>query len=252
MSSVNPTFTSTAGTPAATTTTSPASPSVSLAGRSPEDARRDDRPWVARLQALGGVALVAAPLLITAGAATSPPQKSGADADYIASLAADPALTSLSATLFHYGWVLFAFGALAALGLVRGRRGRGLTTVGALLGAFGSIQMSGLLLSDWFLGSLGNTVSMDDAVAVFTGVQDPAFSMWMLSAKVGAVLFLPVAFMGLARAGVLSWWIAPLPLFSMVAFGVVGGPVGIGLAAVLYAPSYVAGARLLVRSRTRA
>jgi hypothetical protein len=234
------------------TTSSSPSPSAELAARPLEDVRRDDQRWVARLQALGGVALVAAPLLITAGAATSPPQKSDADADYIASLAADPVLTSVSATFFHYGWVLFAFGALAALGLVRGRRGRGLTTVGALLGAFGSVQLSGLLLSDWFLGSLGNTVSMDDAVAVFTGVQDPAFSVWMLSAKVGAVLFLPVMFMGLARAGVLSWWIAPLPLFSMVAFGVVGGPVGIALAAVLYAPSYVAGARLLVRSRTRA
>jgi hypothetical protein len=121
-----------------------------------------------------------------------------------------------------------------------------------VLGAFGSIQLSGLLLSDWYLAGLGNTVSMDDAVAVFTGIQDPGFSLWMLTAKAGAILFLPVMFMGLARAGVLSWWIAPLPLFSMVAFGVVGGPIGIALAAALYAPSYVAGARLVARSRTRA
>jgi hypothetical protein len=215
-------------------------------------ARADDHRWVSRLRALGGAALIAAPLLITAGAATSPPQESGAPADYIASLAADPVLTSVSASLFHYGWVLFAFGAIAAIGLVRGRRGRALTTVGAVVGAFGSIQLSGLLLSDWYLAGLGNTVSMDDAVAVFTGIQDPAFSLWMLTAKAGAVLFLPVLFMGLARAGVLSWWIAPLPLFSMVAFGVIGGPFGIAIAAALYAPSYVAGARLVARSRARA
>jgi hypothetical protein len=215
-------------------------------------ARADDHRWVGLLGALGGGALIAAPLLITAGAATSPPQESDAPADYIASLAADPVLTSVSASLFHYGWVLFAFGAIAAIGLVRGRRGRALTTVGAVLGAFGSIQLSGLLLSDWYLAGLGNTVSMDDAVAVFTGIQDPGFALWMLTAKAGAILFLPVMFVGLARAGVLSWWIAPLPLFSMIAFGVVGGPVGIALAAALYAPSYVAGARLLVRSRARA
>ena len=95
-------------------------------------------------------------------------------------------------------------------------------------------------------------MSADDAVAVFTGLGDASFAAWMATAKVGAILLLPVMFMGLARAGVLSWWIAPLPLLSMVAFGVVGGPVGIALAAASYAPAYVAGARLIVRSRTRA
>lgn len=215
-------------------------------------ARTEDHRSLSRLGALGGAALVLAPLLVTAGAATSPPQESDRPADYIASLAADPALTSLSATLFHYGWVLFAFGAIAAISLVRGRRGRGLTTFGAITGAFGAIQLSGLLLSDWFLASLGNTVSADDAVAVFTGLGDASFTAWMMTAKVGAILLLPVMFMGLARAGVLSWWIAPLPLLSMVAFGVVGGPVGIAVAAASYAPAYVAGARLIVRSRTRA
>jgi hypothetical protein len=235
-----------------TTATDPATATNPTTAHDLDVARADDQRWLARLGALGGGALITAPLLITAGAATSPPQESDAPADYIASLAADPVLTSVSASLFHYGWVLFAFGAIAALGLVRGRRGRALTTVGAVLGAFGSIQLSGLLLSDWYLAGLGNTVSMDDAVAVFTGIQDPSFSLWMLTAKAGAILFLPVMFMGLARAGVLSWWIAPLPLFSMVAFGVIGGPVGIALAAALYAPSYVAGARLVARSRARA
>ena len=242
------------------TATTPTNPTTALTPPAPtavaahdlDVARADDYRWLARLGALGGGALIAAPLLITAGAATSPPQESDAPSDYIASLAADPVLTSVSASLFHYGWVLFAFGAIAAIGLVRGRRGRGVTTVGALLGAFGSIQLSGMLLSDWFLASLGNTVSPDEAVAVFTGLGDASFSVWMLTAKVGAILFLPVMFMGLARAGVLSWWIAPLPLFSMVAFGVIGGPVGIVLAAALYAPSYVAGARLVARSRARA
>ena len=86
---------------------------------------------------LGGLSMAFAPLLFLGGAATSPPQENGSPAAYIDSLGNDPFLTAVSANLFHYSWVLFAFGALACLGLVRGRRGRTLTMVGALAAAFG-------------------------------------------------------------------------------------------------------------------
>ena len=67
-----------------------------------------------------GLALVAFPLLFTAGIATSPPQASDSTADYVASLGADPALTALSAGLLHYSWVAFALGVLATIGLSAG------------------------------------------------------------------------------------------------------------------------------------
>lgn len=41
----------------------------------------------------------------------------------------------------------------------------------------------------------------------------------------------------------------PLSLLPMIAFGVVGGVIGIVLAVVLYAPSYVVGLRLVQRAR---
>ena len=204
------------------------------------------------LGALGGVALAMSSVLFVAGAATSPPQDDGSAGAYIESLGADPFLTGLSANLFHYSWVLAAFGAIAAIGLVRGRRGRALTVIGGLAAAFGSIQFSGLLYSDWVLPALDHQLSAATAVSVFEEITGaPSVAVWLLSAKVFGLLGFPVLYAGLARAGVIAWWLVPLSLLPMIAFGVVGGPVGITLAVLCYAPSYVVGWRLVQRNRVR-
>lgn len=198
---------------------------------------------------LGGLCLLAAPLLITAGTVTSPEQASQAPGDYIASLARDPLLSSASATLLHYGWVAMAFGALAAMGLVRGTRGRVLTLVGGLATAFGAIQMSGILLSDWYLASLGNTVSPSDAVRVFEGIGDLSISVWLTSAQVGAIVAPAVLFLGLARAGVISWWLAPLPAAAMIVPGLLPDLVGAAVSLLAWSAAFVAGLRILSRSK---
>ncbi|NYE37000.1 hypothetical protein F4692_002133 [Nocardioides cavernae] len=205
------------------------------------------------LAGLGGVALAASSVLFVAGAATSPPQDDASAGAYIESLGEDPFLTGLSANLFHYSWVLAAFGAIAAIGLVRGRRGRALTVVGGLAAAFGSIQFTGLLYSDWVLPALDHQLSAGTAVSVFEEVTGaPSVAIWLLSAKVFGLLGFPLLYAGLARAGVIAWWLVPLSLLPMVAFGVVGGLLGVALAVACYAPSYVVGWRLVQRSRIAA
>jgi hypothetical protein len=202
------------------------------------------------LATLGGLSMIAAPLLFVGGAATSPPQADNSTSSYIDSLGDDPFMTAVSANLFHYSWVLFAFAALAAIGLVRGPRGRRLTLAGGLAAAFGSIQFTGLLYSDWVLEALDHQLSMSDAVGVFEHVNGTAsISLWLLSAKLFGLLGFPLLFAGLARAGVISWWLVPLSLLPMIAFGVVGGPIGIVLALACYAPNFVIGARLVQRGR---
>jgi hypothetical protein len=199
---------------------------------------------------LGGASLLLAPLLMAGGAWTSPPQDSSQPADYIESLARDPGLTALSANLFHYSWVAFAFGALAAIALVRGRRGRGLAYVGGLAAAFGSVQLSGLLLSDWYLSAVGANVDIDTAVTIFTtAFEDPSMVLWSMTAKVGALLGYPVLYAGLARAGVITWWLVPVSFLSIMAFWLVPGPLGILVGLACYAPSFVTGARLVQRAR---
>ncbi len=205
------------------------------------------------LGALGGVALATSSLLFVAGAATSPPQEDASPGAYIESLGANLFMTGLSANLFHYSWVLATFGALAAIGLVRGRRGRRLVVGGGLAAAFGSIQFTGLLYSDWVLAALDRHVSADSALTIFDQVNgSPSVVVWLMSAKVFGLLGFPVLYAGLARAGVISWGLVPLSLLPMIAFGVVGGVVGIALAVLCYAPSYVVGWRLVQRARVAA
>ena len=197
------------------------------------------------LQRVGGVGLLAAPLLFTGGFLTSPPQTSPGSAGYIESLAADPALSLWSANLLHYGWVALAFGALASLGLLRGARGRVFLSIAAAILAFGAVQMSGLLLSDWFLVSAGNTLPIADAVAMDAAAKEWSVAIWQYTGMVGGILGIGLLSLGLARAKAVSWWIAPLGFLPWIvpAFGL--GPIGVVLAVVCYAPILVAGARLV-------
>lgn len=217
---------------------------------------------------IGGAAMLVTPLLITGGILTSPPQASRAMSDYIESLARDPFLTSLSANLLHYGWVTMALGLLMAMTLVRGRRGRILTLIGGVAGGFVAVQMSALMLNDGFLAALGNHLAMGDAVKVAEAMMvngDVLSTIWWQSGKL-AIAVPVLLYAGLARAGVISWWLVPLSLFPMVApymvMGLVGGASGqliganaLGLIAggltglICYAPTFLVGLRLINRSR---
>jgi hypothetical protein len=198
-----------------------------------------------RLQRLGGIGLLAAPLLFTGGMLTSPEQTAPGTEGYIQSLAADPALSLWSANFLHYGWVALAFGAIASLGLLRGPRGRVWVSIAAVVLMIGSIQMSGLLLSDWFLVSAGNVLSIEDAVAMDTLAKEWSVGIWQISGMIGGLLGIPALALGLARAKAVSWWIAPLAVLPWVlpAFGL--GLVGVLLALACYAPYFVAGVRLV-------
>jgi len=200
-----------------------------------------------------GAAFLAAPLLLVGGALTSPPQADASPAAYVDSLAADPGLSILSASLFHYGWLLLAVAAPAALTLLRGPRGRALTALGVLGTMIGAIQMSGLLFADWMNAFAPGAAGRDAAVGLFTQVNsDPAMGVWLQS---GIVLGLaaPVLLMaGLARNGVVGWWAAPVAALPMVVGPMVGGLAGAAVGAVvmlaLYAPLVLVGARLLRRT----
>lgn len=241
----------------APTTPASASASSSLAGvdAAPVSAARSGRAARAtvelgpvrpnRLQRIGGVALVAAPLLFAGGFLTSPPQTAPGDAGYIQSLAADPALSLVSANLLHYGWVALAFGAIATLGLLRGARGRVFLPLAAILLAVGAVQMSGLLLSDWFLVSAGNTLPIDDAVLMDANAKEWSVAIWQFSGMGLGLLGIGLISLALARAKAISWWIAPLGFLPWIvpAFGL--GPIGVLLSVVCSAPLLVAGVRLV-------
>ncbi|MEJ2887161.1 hypothetical protein [Actinomycetospora aeridis] len=201
-----------------------------------------------------GLALIAFPLLFTAGIATSPPQASDAARDYVASLGADPWLTALSAGLLHYSWVAFALGVLAVIGLVRGPKGRVVVPVAAILTSFSAIQLSGLLMSDWFTGAAARSMPLDAATALTEGVWgDPWISTWQLTGRFVGFVGIPLVIAALARAGVVSWWLLPASVIGFAGF-FVPLPGGLGILLGMFvstAPMIVVGVRLLQRASAR-
>ena len=204
------------------------------------------------LRVAAGVALVAGPVLFSLGMFTVPPQTSMADADYVASLARDTTLTQVSALFLHYANIAMGLGLLAAPALVRGRRGRIPTVLGALLAVIGFVNVSGQILSDWWNMSAGRTVSAEQAVAIFDGVKGASLMPFWDATEAFSLLGPVLVFVGLARAGVLGWWtipvfvggvvglmFIPIQMIVVVALGVLVG----------FSPIAFVGIRLLQRAR---
>jgi hypothetical protein len=206
------------------------------------------------LMPIAGGALIVGSLLYAAGLATSPPQDSLSDADYIASLARDPGLTSLSALLLHYGNIAMGLAWLAAPALVRGRRGRIPTVVGALMSALGLVTVAGFVLYDFWTGGIGRELDAGTALSLYETVSaDPGLAVVGIVTLLGLVGPL-VIFAGLARAGVTGWWllvpaVAGLAASALLTFSPL--PYA-GFALVTAVPVVVVGLRMIARNRAEA
>ncbi len=193
---------------------------------------------------IAGGALIAGSLLYVAGMATSPEAASMAPADYIASLARDPGQTALSALLLHYGNLALGLAWLAAPALVRGVKGRIPTVVGALMSALGLVTVAGFVLYDFWTGGIGRELDAGTAESLFESVNSsPGLAVIGIVTVLGLVGPL-VGYVGLARAGVLSWWLlvpavaalaasasmefSPLPFAAFALVGAVA-PIAVGL-----------------------
>jgi len=201
-----------------------------------------------RLPIAGG-ALIAGSLLYAAGLATSPPQASMAPADYIESLARDEGRTALSALLLHYGNIALGLAWLAAPALVRGRRGRIGTVVGALMAALGLVTVAGNVLFDFWTGAIGRELDADTALGLFETVAASPGVAIVGTVTLFGLLGPLVVLIGLARAGVTSWWLlAP----AVAAFGLSAALtfqplLYAGFALVGAVPAVVVGLRLIHR-----
>ncbi len=206
------------------------------------------------LLTIAGGALIAGALLYTAGLATSPPAASMAPADYIDSIARDEGQTTLSAMLLHYGNMAMGLAWLAAPALLRGRRGLRTTVTGALLSAIGLVTVAGFVLYDFWTGTIGRELDQATAVALFEAVHaSPG------AAIVGTVHLLGlvgplVAYAGLARAGVTSWWLlAPAVAALAISMALPFSPLVFGAVALVGAvPAVLLGLRMVQRGRVAA
>ncbi len=178
----------------------------------------EDTGRTARLMTrLGGAALIAGSALFLGGFLTSPSQTSEGLPDYIVALGRDPLLTQWSALLLHYGNVLVGAAALLLPFLVRGRRGRALTLTGALMMALGFLNTSGALISDWWIMEAAHRLPPAEAESLTSAVLGaPLLGAWTGVQDI-ALIGVVVALAGLARAGVIRWWLVPAPLVAFAA-----------------------------------
>ena len=228
-------------------TTALTTPTATETADAPPSAR-----WSGAMRLAAGVALIAGPLFWSAGMFTSPPQETMSDADYIASLSRDLTMTQISALFLHYANVFIGLGILAAPALVRGTRGLKLVVVGSLATAVSFVNVSGLIVSDWWNAAVGTLLEPEQAEAVFAHVKGSS----MLGLWAGTEVLMPVGTLmvlaGLARAGVLGWWTMGLFVVGVAALFAFGGVLPILAAfAVLvgFGPYALIGMRLVQRHR---
>lgn len=220
----------------------------------PAPSAADERPVRsagARLLPIAGGALIAGSLLYVAGMAASPPADSMSNADYIASLARDEGRTALSAMLLHYGNMALALAWLAVPALIRGRRGSTTTIVGALLSAIGLVSVTGMVMFDYWTGAIGRELDPGTALSLFENVQgSPAVAVAGTLTLFGLLGPL-VGLSGLARAGVITWWlVAPAAVALVASMATPFSPLLFGAYALVGAvPAIVVGLRMIARSR---
>lgn len=206
----------------------------------------------AGLRIAAGLALLTGPLLWAAGMATSPSAASTADIDYVTSLGRDATMTQVSALFLHYGNLFIGLGVLASASLLRGRRGARLTVVGTLLTALGFTSLSGMLLSDWWNLAVVETVGAQTGAEIFEAFTSTSLLFLWDGMEVFGLLGTVVLLVGLARAGVLSWWVLGVFVAGIVAMMLIpwdlpllaAGAILVGLS-----PFALIGVRLIQRAR---
>lgn len=198
----------------------------------------------------GSASLIAGPLLFFAGSVTVPTQDSDSAAGYVESLARDPMLTQVSALLLHYGNIFIGVGALLLPLLVRGRKGAIVTIVGSLMMALGFLNISGNLLSDWWIMELGRNLPIEQAVALSEGALGHGLLQVWNFTEMLSLLGVVVVQVGLARAGVVGWWAVPVPAICLLGAFALPLSMPLLISAVVgaaFTPLVVAGVRALRR-----
>ncbi len=227
---------------------------TSSATRTAPGAARAPRSAGSLMLTIAGGALITGAVLYSAGMATSPPAASMSPADYIGSLARDGGQTTLSALLLHYGNMAMGLAWLAAPALVRGRRGVRTTVTGALLSAIGLVTVAGFVLYDFWTGTIGRELDQATAVALFEAVHASPGAAVVGTVHLLGLLGPVVALVGLARAGVSSWWLlAPAVAALAISMALPFSPLVFAAISLVGAvPVVLVGLRMVQRGRTEA
>ncbi len=164
-----------------------------------------------------GAALILAGLLFVAGMAATPWEPEETTASFVETIAARSTQGQVAALFLHYSWVALAVG-VAGLFTVLRRRGAVLGHLAGMLTVVGTINLSGLLLVDWFAIALGKAdLPLDQAASINDSAMTPLLAAgWGVLALAGFLLGTPAFLLALWRSGFLPWWPAAVLLAGLI------------------------------------
>ena len=128
------------------------------------------------------------------------------------------------AALLHWAYGLWGLIPIALAGFARGR-GRQWLNVAAVLGALVAMSMPALMMSDLFFAGIANhlDVTTADRIGNEMVAGQWAIRSYLLPGLPSLALCLPIAFVGLARAGRVPKWAVPVALVAFPAFMISAG-----------------------------
>lgn len=180
--------------------------------------------------------MIAAPLLILAGLASTPwePQDAGT-AEFLQTMKDNPTKVQVSAGLLHYGYLLLVPMVIGLMALCRPGR---LRAVAGTLAFLGVSTIAGAIAVDYFDLTVAQTLPLDQAVAASEHATEmPGALAYFLPGFFGTAVGLPLLSLAAWRSGVVAGW---MPL------GVLAGVV---LTAFEISPAFsIAGAAALLGS----
>lgn len=176
--------------------------------------------------------LFAGALGMLAGMALTPWEPEHTAASFIQTISASSLQGEVAPLFLHYGWVFLSISVLGLLTMVR-RRAVIWGRAAGLLAFVGLVNLSGMLLVDWFAIALGQSgLPIDDAVRILETSATPVnMAAWQIPGLIGVYFGLPLFLLALWRNGFIPWWpaaavaasiIASLTLPSTLAFSVIG------------------------------
>lgn len=159
-----------------------------------------------------GVGAIGSAVSMAAAAAVAPWE---GDGEWIATVAAEPGRAQAGAILYWLGFLLSICTVLSLVAMVR-RRSVRLGLAGTVLAVLGAAAQPGLLISDFFQLAMGQTLPLEEALAVEERMEDyvglaPMYLLGFLGGTLGLFLLALAAW----RAG----WLHPaVPALYVAAF----------------------------------
>ncbi|MBO9534283.1 MAG: hypothetical protein J7513_15025 [Solirubrobacteraceae bacterium] len=182
-------------------------------------------------------ALLAGPIVATAGLVATPWESEKSIESYHQALAGSPDQAQIAALLLYFGYALLGLSAFTAIRRMKSRH-RKHVAVAAVLSYLGATLMPGQLVTDFYDLAMAQNLPAADAARASEATQELAFAPLMMIPALLGFVFGPVAVAALAaREKLVGWWapfvfvagfIVPIAIYSPAAI-VVGGLALIGV-----------------------